>query len=105
MPNIETEDQAVTPDAPIAPQTETQFIRMWHSGLETEADFPASSVAMHAIAGWQVIDEPPEPEPAAEAAHIDRADVDKAQGITKSKAGTRRASQSSDADTGTSDKE
>ena len=101
------EDQA--PPAPIAPQTETQFVRMYHPGLNTEAEFPAASIGHHAVAGWQVIDEPsPEPE-AAEPEHIAREEADAAQGITKSKsskAGNRRASAGGDdPGTGTSEQE
>lgn len=69
----------VQTDPPEAPQTETQFVRMFHAGLNTEAEFPASSVAMHAIAGWQVIDEPAEAEQPVEVEHVSRADVDAAK--------------------------
>jgi hypothetical protein len=108
----------VETDPPAALVTETKFVRMYHPELNTEAEFPADSVGHHAVAGWQVIDEP-QPVEAAEAvpAHISRAEADAAQNppsdgedqadaakTPKAKAGNRRASQA-DATTGSSEQE
>ena len=117
----EVEDTAAPdlPPEPVAPQTETQFVRMYHPELKVEADFPALSVGHHSIAGWQVIDEPPEADAEPEPEHISRADANAAQGITtgdadqgdddqtsKPKTSTRRAGpKASDADNPTAGQE
>jgi len=97
------------------PEPATQFIRMYHPGLKQEAEFPRGSESQHYVAGWVLITESSAPEPAAEPSAMDRADVEadkvaaaiggeQDEAPAKTKAGSRRASPSNDAGSGT-DKE